>query len=146
MGNLYRRAGTSWIKYYRGVRPHHERAHSDKVTEAKRFLALQEGQVVEGRFPGLRVERARIEELAKDYVRDYEINGWTSIKGAQRYVRVFTEVIGLSTPQPEPQPQFSINATNLARARVSPPPRARTRPSPWDLSVALADLFEPIRM
>jgi len=49
---------------------------------------------VEGRFPGLRVERVRIKELAKDYVRDYEINGWTSIKDAQRYLRVLTEVFG----------------------------------------------------
>jgi hypothetical protein len=40
------------------------------------------------------VERVRIEELAKDYFRDYEINGRTSIKDAQRYVRVFTEVFG----------------------------------------------------
>jgi integrase len=94
MGSIYRRAGTYWIKYYRGGRPHRESAHTDKVTEAKRLLALREGQVVEGRFPGLRVERVRIEELAKDYVRDYEINGRTSIKDAQRYVRVFTEVFG----------------------------------------------------
>ena len=40
MGSLDRRAGTYWIKYYRGGRPHRESAHSDKVTEAKRFLAL----------------------------------------------------------------------------------------------------------
>jgi len=127
MGSLYRRAGTSWIKYYRGGRPHRERAHSDKVAEAKRFLALQEGQVVEGRFPGLRMERARIEELAKDYVRDYEINGWTSIKGAQRYVRVYTEVFGLSTPQPEPQPSLSPRRTWHTRESLLDPAHERVR-------------------
>jgi hypothetical protein len=94
MGSIYRRTGTYWIKYYRGGRPYRESAHSDKITEAKRLLALRERQVVEGRFPGLRVERVRIEELAKDYLRDYEINGRASIKDARRYVRVFTEMLG----------------------------------------------------
>jgi hypothetical protein len=33
MSSLYRRAGTCWIKYYRGERPNRENAHSDKVTD-----------------------------------------------------------------------------------------------------------------
>ena len=82
---------------------------------------------MEGRFPGLRMERARIEELAKDYVRDYEINGWTSIKGAQRYVRVFTEVFGLSTPQPEPQPSLSPRRTWHTRESLLDPAHERVR-------------------
>jgi len=89
MGTVYRRGSTYWLKYYRSGRPYRESAHSDKITEAKRLLSLREGQVVEGRFPGLRAEKIRIEELAQDYVRDYEINGRTSIKDAKRYKQLF---------------------------------------------------------
>ena len=60
----------------------------------ERLLALREGQVIEGRFPGLRVERVRIAELAQDYLRDYNINGRTSVKDAKRYARIFTEAFG----------------------------------------------------
>ena len=94
MGSIYRRGHTYWIKYYRGGRPFRESTQSGKVTEAKRLLALREGQVVEGRFPGLRVEKVRIEELARDYLRDYEINGRASIRDARRYARIFTETFG----------------------------------------------------
>jgi hypothetical protein len=95
MGSIYRRGEIYWIKYHRAGRPYRESTHSDKVTEAKRLLALREGQVVEKRSPGLRVEKVRIEELARDYLRDYEINGRTSVKDAKRYARVFTETFGL---------------------------------------------------
>jgi integrase len=94
MGTIYRRGGTYWLKYYRAGRPYRESAHTDRITEAKRLLSLREGQVVEGRFPGLRAEKIRIEELAQDYVRDYEINGRTSIKDATRYKKLFTDLFG----------------------------------------------------
>jgi integrase len=94
MGTIYRRGGTYWLKYYRSGRPYRESAHTDKITEAKRLLSLREGQVVEGRFPGLRAERIKIDELACDYVRDYEINSRTSIKDAKRYKKLFTDLFG----------------------------------------------------
>jgi len=94
MGSIYKRGSTFWIKYYRGGRPYRESTNSEKITEAKRLLALREGQVVEGRFPGLHVERVRIAELAEDYLRDYEINGRTSLKDAKRYKDKFTALFG----------------------------------------------------
>jgi integrase len=94
MGSIYRRGGVYWIKYSQAGRPFRESAHSDKITEAKRLLVLREGQVVEGRFPGLRAEKIRIEELAQDYVRDYEINGRSSIKDAKRYKKLFADLFG----------------------------------------------------
>ena len=106
MGSIYRRTvvdeesgkrveiGPFWIKYYRNGRPFRESAHSEKITDAKRLLALREGQVVEGRFPGLRVEKVRVDELARDYLRDYEINGRASVRDAKRYVQFFTQAFG----------------------------------------------------
>jgi integrase len=94
MGTVYRRGSTYWLKYYRSGRPFRESAHTDKITEANRLLSMREGQVVEGRFPGLRAEKIKIEELALDYVREYEINGRTSIKDAKRYKTLFTDLFG----------------------------------------------------
>ncbi len=106
MGSIYRRAvkdpetgrrvniGPYWFKYYRNGRPFRESAHSEKIGEARRLLALRQGQVVEGRFPGLRVEKVRVDELARDYLRDYEINGRASVRDAKRYVQFFTQAFG----------------------------------------------------
>ncbi len=106
MGSIYRRTvvdeesgkrveiGPFWIKYSRNGRPFRESTHSEKITDAKRLLALREGQVVEGRFLGLRVERVRVQELAQDYLRDYEINGRASVRDAKRYVQFFTQAFG----------------------------------------------------
>jgi integrase len=94
MGSIYKRGETYWVKYYRAARPYRESTNSDKVTEAKRFLALREGQVAEGRFPGLCVEKARFAELAQDYLRDYQINERKSLRDAQRYVRYLLDAFG----------------------------------------------------
>ena len=94
MGSIYRRGHTYWIKYYRAGRPYRESTASDKITEAKRFLQLREGQVVEGRFPGLRVQKVLVEELARDYLRENEINGRKSLRDAQRNVRRLAEAFG----------------------------------------------------
>ncbi len=92
MGSIYRRTvvdeesgkrieiGPFWIKYHRNGRPFRESAHSEKIGEARRLLQLREGHIVEGRFPGLRVEKVRLDELARDYLRDYEINGRASVR------------------------------------------------------------------
>jgi len=64
-----------WIKYYRAGKPYRESTHSDEEREAKRLLKLREGQVAENRFPGLRVEKIRFEELAQDLINDYKVNG-----------------------------------------------------------------------
>jgi len=91
MGTIYKRDSTYWIKYYRHGRPFRESTHSDKITEAKHLLALREGQVIEGRFPGLKVEKIRLTELAQDYLRDYRTHGRKAVKDAERYARVLSE-------------------------------------------------------
>ncbi len=83
MGSLYKRGMTYWIKYYRGGKPFRESAHSEKESDARRLLKLREGQIAEGRFPGLRVERVRFEDLARDFLNDYQASGRKSLRRAK---------------------------------------------------------------
>jgi integrase len=76
-----------WIKYYRAGKAYRESSHSTKESDARRLLKKREGQIVENRFPGLRVEKIRYEELAEDFLNDYRINGKRSISRATRSLK-----------------------------------------------------------
>lgn len=84
MGSIFKRGNVLWIKYYRAGKPYRESSHSGKESEAKRLLKMREGQVVENRFPGLKVERVRFDELAQDVLNDYRVNGKKSLPRAER--------------------------------------------------------------
>jgi integrase len=75
MGSIYQRGNTYWVKYYRNGKPYRESSHSDKETVAKRLLRIREGQIEEGKFPGLQAGRTRWDELKEDLLSDYRING-----------------------------------------------------------------------
>ena len=83
MGSIFKRGNVYWIKYYRAGKPYRESTHSMKESDAKRLLKLREGQVAENRFPGLRVEKIRFEELAEDFLNDYKVNGKRSLARAE---------------------------------------------------------------
>jgi hypothetical protein len=42
---------------------------------AKRLLKLREGEISQGKLPGLCFERVKIDELFDDLLTDYRING-----------------------------------------------------------------------
>ena len=83
MGSIYKRGNIFWIKYSRGGRRFRESSESKKQSVAKRLLRLREGQIAEGKFTGLDPERIRYEELEKDFLNDYKINGRKSYKMVQ---------------------------------------------------------------
>ncbi|MEW6163087.1 MAG: site-specific integrase [Nitrospirota bacterium] len=60
------------------------KAHTKNEAEAKRKLKLREGEIVDGRFAGLKPEKIRFEELAEDFINDYKMNGKKSIPRAMR--------------------------------------------------------------
>jgi integrase len=93
-GHIYQRGNIYWIKYYRGGKPYYESTKSTKEAEAKRLLRKRLGQIAEGRFFGLRPERVKFEDLAKDFVNDYRINGKRSLDKAQRSVRHLQSFFG----------------------------------------------------
>jgi hypothetical protein len=75
MGSIYKRGNIYWIKYYRAGKPHRESAESEKENDAINLLKLREGEIIQGRFPGLRVNKIKFEELREDLVTDYSVNG-----------------------------------------------------------------------
>ncbi len=83
MGSIYKRGNIFWIKYSRGGRRFRESSESKKQSVAKRLPRLREGQIAEGKFTSLDPERIRYEELEKDFLNDYKINGRKSYKMVQ---------------------------------------------------------------
>ena len=94
MGSIYKRGDVYWIKYYRAGKPYRESTKTNKESDAKRMLKLREGQVVENRFPGLRVEKVRFEELADDYINDYKVNEQKSLWRAEISVKRLKSFFG----------------------------------------------------
>jgi integrase len=79
MGSIYQRGNTLWVKYYRNGKPYRESANSNKESDAKRLLRIREGQIEEGKFPGLQAGRTRWDELKDDVLSEYKINGRKSL-------------------------------------------------------------------
>jgi integrase len=87
MGTIYKRGNTYWIQYYRNGKPYRETTKSKKEADAKRLLKKREGEISEGKLPGIYFDRIRFDELAEDFLTDYRINGRKSTERAERSVR-----------------------------------------------------------
>jgi len=67
MGTIYKRGNTCWLKYYRNGKPYYESTKSNKETDAKKLLKKREGEISEGKLPGVYFDRVRFDELASDF-------------------------------------------------------------------------------
>lgn len=76
---VYKRGSTWWIRYSRNGRQHFESSKSEKKGDALALLAQRKGQIVEGRWPGLKTERVRYDDLRKALATDYSVNGKRSL-------------------------------------------------------------------
>lgn len=79
MGSITKRGNIYHIKYYRNGKFFRESTHSRKESDAKRLLKLREGQIAEGKFPGLKVEKVLFKELQQEIITDYKVNGNKSL-------------------------------------------------------------------
>ena len=84
MGTIYQRGKIYWLKYYRNGKPYYETTKSTKETEAKRLLKNREGEISEGKLPGIYFDRIRFDDLEKDFLTDYRINQRKSLVRAER--------------------------------------------------------------
>jgi integrase len=96
MGCIYKRKNSKyyWIKYFRNGLQYQESSRSTREKDARNMLKLREGQVAEGKFPGLNVGRIRFEEIAEDLLNDYRINGKKSLNRAERSTRHLKHFFG----------------------------------------------------
>ena len=100
MGSIYKRGKVYWIKYYRNGKPYRETTKSHKEADAKRLLKKREGEISEGKLPGIYFDRVTFDELAEDFLRDYRINQKKSLKRAERSVNHLNEYFeGMRVPQ-----------------------------------------------
>jgi len=63
MGNIYKRGAVYWLKYYRNGKPYRESAKTEKETEAKRLLKKREGEISEGKIPGVHFDKVKFNYL-----------------------------------------------------------------------------------
>jgi integrase len=87
MGSIYKRGAVYWLKYYRNGKPYRESSRSDKESEAKRLLKKREGEISEGKIPGVHFDKVKFNDLADDFLTDYRVNGKKSLNRAERSVR-----------------------------------------------------------
>ena len=87
MGSIYKRGAVFWIQYYRNGKPYRETAKTQKESEAKRLLKMREGEISEGKIPGIHFDKVRFNDLADDYLADFRINEKKSLVHAEIKVR-----------------------------------------------------------
>jgi len=95
-----------WIKYYSNGKPHRESSHSDKITKAERLLKKRQGEISEGKLPGIYFDKVTFGELAEDFLTDYRINGKDTLSKAERSVKYLKEFFG------------GMKATDITTAKV----------------------------
>jgi integrase len=96
VGSIFRRKDSKsyWIKYYKNGKSFSESTKSDKVEVAKRLLKLREGEISQGKVPGICYERVRFDDLVSDYLSDYRINKKKTLGHAERYAENLKEEFG----------------------------------------------------
>ncbi len=94
MGSLYKRGDVFWIKYYRNGKPYYESTKTKEEKAAKRKLKSREGEIADGRFSGLNIERIRFDELKQDILDDYKLNGRKSLDRLERSLKHLTAYFG----------------------------------------------------
>ena len=86
MGHIYKRGNIYWIKYSKNGKPYYETTKSKKEADAKRLLRKREGEISEGKIPGVYFEKVRFDELAEDFITDYRLNQRKSLVRAERSI------------------------------------------------------------
>jgi integrase len=94
MGYVYKRGDIYWLKYYRHGKPYRESSKSDKITKAQKLLKKREGEIAEGKLPGIYFDKVTFNQLAEDFLTDYRINGKDTLSKAERSIKYLKEFFG----------------------------------------------------
>jgi integrase len=115
MGMIYPRGNIYWIKYYRNGKPFFESTKSKKKMVAKKLLEQREGEISQGKIPGVYFDKIRFGELAEDFLADYRINQKKSLVRAKRSINHLNErfegvrVTGINTPKINRYIEYRMN-------------------------------------
>jgi integrase len=74
MGHIYKRGNMYWIKYYRNGKPYRETTKGKNKAYAARLLKKREGEIADGKLPGVYFDKVRFDELVDAVTNDYVIN------------------------------------------------------------------------
>ncbi len=75
-----------WLKYYQHGKCYRESSHSKVKKIAQAMLDSKAGQIAEGRFTGIDVEKVLFDELCELLLNDYRINNRKSLDRCERSV------------------------------------------------------------
>ena len=92
MGSIYKRGNTYWVQYYRNGKPYRESTKSKKEVDAKRLLKKREGEISDGKLPGIYFDRVRFDELAEDFLLDFKVNQKKSLRRVKQCVDHLAEM------------------------------------------------------
>ncbi len=97
MGRLFKRKNSRawWVAYYHRGKEVRESSGSENKTDAQRLLRKRLGEIGRGKLVGPIEERVTFEELATDYVMDYEIRQRRSLRWAKGRVSNLRRHFGL---------------------------------------------------
>ena len=105
MGCIYRRGKNYSIKYYKNGKPYVESTGSDKLEVAKRLLKKREGEIAQGKLPGICFDKVNFDELKEEFLTDYRINDKKSTERAERSAKQLKQsfegmkVVAITTPK-----------------------------------------------
>ncbi len=86
MGELRKRGGTWYFRYYRNGVRHEESSHSKNKEVARDLLRKREGAIADGIPVTAKINRFRFEEAATDLITEYKVNGRKSLDELERRI------------------------------------------------------------
>ena len=86
MGELRKRGGVWWIRYYRNGQRFEESSGSSKKGVALDLLKTKEGDIVHGLPVSPKIGRIWFDEAAEDLLNDYRINRKKSVDEVERRI------------------------------------------------------------
>jgi integrase len=87
MGSIYKRGKTNWVQYYNNGKKYAESSKSKKKMVATQLLKRREGEISQGKLPGVHFDKVTFVELADEFLDDYIINNRRSLTRAKRSVK-----------------------------------------------------------
>jgi len=92
-GGLFRQKTSSiwWMKYYKDNKPYRETTETSDKRKAAKKLEQRLAEINTGKFVEPEVEKLLVSDLAEGFLRDYKINGKSSLPDAEARWRLHLE-------------------------------------------------------